>query len=40
MIIKVLMERDSIVDTPEEALEKIAEEGYIEVIVRSLHINA
>ncbi|AGK96194.1 sirohydrochlorin cobaltochelatase [Clostridium pasteurianum] len=39
MIIKVLRERDRyIVDTPEEALEKIAEEGYKEVIVQSLHI--
>lgn len=39
MIIKVLRERDRyIVDTPEEALEKIVEEGYKEVIVQSLHI--
>lgn len=39
MIIKVLRDRDNyIVDTPEEALKKIAEEGYKEVIVQSLHI--
>lgn len=39
MIIGVLKERDSIyIDTPEEALEKLAEEGYKEVIVQSLHI--
>lgn len=39
MIIKSLKDRDGyIVDTPEEALSKIAEEGYKEVIVQSLHI--
>lgn len=39
MIIKILKKRDRhIVDTPEEALEKIRELGYKEVIVQSLHI--
>lgn len=39
MIIKVLRERDNmIVDTPEEALRKLYEEGYSKVIVQSLHI--
>lgn len=39
MIIKALKDRSGyIVDRPEEALKKIAEEGYKEVIVQSLHI--
>lgn len=39
MIIKVLRERDNmIVDTPEEALKKLYEEGYSKVIVQPLHI--
>lgn len=39
MIIKVLRERDNlIVDTPEEALQKLYEEGYSKVIVQPLHI--
>lgn len=39
MIIKILKQRDGIyVDTPEEALEKLAGEGYKEIIVQSLHI--
>lgn len=39
MIINILKNRDNlIVDTPEEALEKIREEGYKEVVVQSLHI--
>jgi sirohydrochlorin cobaltochelatase len=39
MIIKKLRERyNYIVNTPEEALERIREEGYQEVIVQSLHI--
>lgn len=38
-IIKILKERDGIyIDTPEEALEKLAKEGFKEVIVQSLHI--
>lgn len=40
-IIKILRERDGIlVDTPEEALEKLVSEGFDEVIVQSLHIMA
>ncbi len=39
MIIKVLRERDNmLVDTPEDALKKLYEEGYSTVIVQSLHI--
>lgn len=39
MIINVLKKRDGIyINTPEEALEKLCEEGYKEVIVQSLHI--
>lgn len=39
IIINVLGTRDKIiVDTPEEALERIKEEGYREVVVQSLHI--
>ncbi len=39
IIIKVLRSRDKlVVDTPEEALLKIKNEGYKEVIVQSLHI--
>lgn len=39
MIIKVLRERDNMnVDTPEEALKKLYEEGYSKVIVQPLHI--
>lgn len=39
MIIKVLRERDDmIVDTPEEALRKLYEEGYSTVVVQPLHI--
>lgn len=39
IIIKVLRNRDKlIVDTPEQALEKIKNEGYREVVVQSLHI--
>ena len=39
MIIKVLRNRDNmIVDTPEEALKKLYEEGYSKVIVQPLHI--
>lgn len=38
-IIKVLRERDGlIIDTPEEALNKLREEGYSEVIVQPLHL--
>jgi cobalamin biosynthesis Co2+ chelatase CbiK len=41
MIIKKLKERDGImVDTPEEALNKMKEEGFEEVIVQPLHIMA
>lgn len=39
MIIKVLRQRDNIiVDTPEEALKKLYEEGYATVVVQPLHI--
>lgn len=39
MIIKVLRDRDGMmVDTPEEALKKLYEEGYSKVIVQPLHI--
>jgi sirohydrochlorin cobaltochelatase len=39
MIIKVLRERDGLyIDTPEEALNRLAQEGFSEVIVQSLHI--
>lgn len=39
MIIKVLRERDNMqVDTPQEALQKLYDEGYSTVIVQSLHI--
>ncbi|MCG8501605.1 MAG: sirohydrochlorin cobaltochelatase [Firmicutes bacterium] len=39
MIIKKLKERDNmVVDTPEQALVKLREEGFSEVIVQSLHI--
>lgn len=39
IIIKVLKERDRIyIDTPEEALGKLRDEGYEEVIVQPLHI--
>ncbi len=39
MIIKVLRQRDNmIVDTPEEALKKLYEEGYSTVVVQPLHI--
>lgn len=38
-IIKVLKQRDGIItDTPEEALEKLKEEGFEEVVVQPLHI--
>ncbi|PAB57986.1 sirohydrochlorin cobaltochelatase [Anaeromicrobium sediminis] len=41
MIIKKLKERDGImVDTPEEALNRMKEEGFEEVIVQPLHIMA
>jgi sirohydrochlorin cobaltochelatase len=39
IILKVLKNRDNInVDTPEEALEKLKNEGYTEVIVQPLHV--
>jgi sirohydrochlorin cobaltochelatase len=39
IILKVLKNRDNIhVDTPEEALEKLKNEGYNEVIVQPLHV--
>jgi sirohydrochlorin cobaltochelatase len=39
MVIKILAERDGIrVDKPEEALQKMYEEGFSEVIVQPLHI--
>ena len=39
IILRVLKNRDSIhVDTPEEALEKLKNEGYNEVIVQPLHV--
>jgi sirohydrochlorin cobaltochelatase len=39
IIIKILKERDNIlVDTPEEALQKLQEEGFSEAIVQPLHI--
>ena len=39
IILKVLKNRDNLyVDTPEEALEKLKNEGYTEVIVQPLHV--
>lgn len=39
IILKVLKDRDNIyLDTPEEALEKLKDEGYNEVIVQPLHV--
>lgn len=39
MIIKVLKERDGIIElTPEEALDKLIDEGYLEIIVQPLHL--
>lgn len=39
IIIKILKERDNIlVDTPEEALQKLQDEGFSEVIVQPLHV--
>lgn len=39
MIIKIMKERDNIhVDAPEEALQKLKDEGFSEVIVQPLHI--
>jgi sirohydrochlorin cobaltochelatase len=39
IIIKILKERDGIIEfTPEEALDKLIEEGYSEVIVQPLHL--
>ncbi|MCB2292981.1 sirohydrochlorin cobaltochelatase [Clostridium algoriphilum] len=39
VILKVLKNRDNIyIDTPEEALEKLKNEGYDEVIVQPLHV--
>ncbi len=39
MIIRILKDRDGIfVDTPEEALQRLCDEGFEEVIVQSLHI--
>lgn len=39
VILKVLKNRDNIfIDTPEEALEKLKNEGYNEVIVQPLHV--
>jgi len=39
VILKVLKKRDNIyIDTPEEALEKLKNEGYDEVIVQPLHV--
>lgn len=38
MIIKALKTREYLVDTPEQALDKIEREGYREIIVQSLHI--
>jgi sirohydrochlorin cobaltochelatase len=39
IIIKILKDRDNIlVDTPEEALQKLQDEGFAEVIVQPLHV--
>jgi sirohydrochlorin cobaltochelatase len=39
IIIKIMKERDNIVvDTPEEALQKLQDEGFSEVIVQPLHV--
>ena len=39
IILRVLKNRDNLhVDTPEEALEKLKNEGYTEVIVQPLHV--
>ncbi|MCJ7691383.1 MAG: sirohydrochlorin cobaltochelatase [Clostridiaceae bacterium] len=39
MIIKKLKDRDGIIEyTPEEALDKLAQEGYSEIIVQPLHL--
>lgn len=39
MIIKILKNRDGIIiDTPEEALEKLKKEGFEEVVIQPLHI--